>query len=245
MARHRKAYFQWKLYYSVKPPLLLINFKLYNNSYGEGAISFSRILERISLERSVEIIISVPATMISRLADGISIPVFAQHVDASPLGAATGSITPELLKEAGAKGSILNHSERSMKLSELSDAINRMKESGLESVVCVDRYELVAPVGLLKPTALLIEPPELIGTGRAISREKPEVITRAVDANRQGGKVFLLAGAGIVTGEDVYRSIELGADGAAMASAVMKSADPAKAVDGLVDGILRIREKWK
>ncbi|MCL4340467.1 MAG: triose-phosphate isomerase, partial [Thaumarchaeota archaeon] len=65
----------------MKPPLLLINFKLYRNSYGEGAIEFSRILERISLERSVEIIISVPATMISRLADGISIPVFAQHVD--------------------------------------------------------------------------------------------------------------------------------------------------------------------
>jgi len=223
----------------------LINFKLYKNSYGEGAIAFSRALDRISAERSVEIIISAPATMISRLANAVSIPVFAQHVDAAPMGPATGSITPELIKEAGARGSILNHSERSMKLSELSDAIRRMKQAGLESVVCIDRYELVAPVGLLGPTALLIEPPELIGTGRAISRERPEVITRAVDDNRNAGKVLLLAGAGIVTGEDVYRSIELGADGAAMASAVMKSDDPKKAVEGLVDGILRAKGMGK
>ncbi len=223
----------------MKVPQVLINFKAYENSYGRAAIELAKGLERISKEYGVEITVSVPATMISRIAEAVDIPVFAQHVDPFGHGAHTGSVIPEMVKEAGAKGTLINHSEKRIRLDEIAEAIERAKRLGLETVVCVDRYELVAPMGLLGPTAVLIEPPELIGTGIAVSKAKPEVITNAVKEIKKTPGVLLLAGAGITSGEDVEVAIKLGSDGIGVASAVMKAKDPLKVAEDLVKGALK------
>jgi len=71
-----------------------------------------------------------------------------------------------------------------------------------------------------------VEPPELIGSGIAVSKAKPELIERTVSAARKagyGGRI--LCGAGIVSGEDVAKAVELGADGVLVASSVVKAAD--------------------
>ena len=223
----------------MKVPQVLINFKAYENSYGKQAIELAKGLEKISREYGVEITVSVPATMISRIAEAVSIPVYAQHVDPYSHGAHTGSVIPEMVKEAGAKGTLVNHSERRIRLDEIAEILDRAKKLGLETVVCVDRYELVAPVGMLGPTAVLIEPPELIGTGIAVSKAKPEVITNAVKEIKKTPGVLLLAGAGITSGEDVEVAIKLGSDGIGVASAVMKAKDPLKVAEDLVKGALR------
>ncbi len=38
-----------------------------------------------------------------------------------------------------------------------------------------------AAAAALEPTAVAVEPPELIGTGKAVSREKPDVIVKTVE----------------------------------------------------------------
>ncbi|MEW9491486.1 MAG: triose-phosphate isomerase [Candidatus Aramenus sulfurataquae] len=230
----------------MKKPIVLINFKAYENSFGKKAVEMAKVIEGVSKDYSVDVIISVPATEIYRIAQEVSIPVYAEHVDAVDLGARTGAITVEMIKEAGAKGSLLNHSERRIRFDEIDDAVKKLRREGLESVVCVDRYTMVAPVGMLGPDAVLIEPPELIGTGISVSRAKPEVITKGVEEIRKTPGVELIAGAGISTGEDVYTAIKLGASGIGVASAVMKAKDPRKVVEDFVKSALRaIEEKGR
>jgi triosephosphate isomerase len=72
-----------------------------------------------------------------------------------------------------------------------------------------------------------MEPPELIGTGISVSKAKPETITSTVEAVREVGfSGPILVGAGISTGEDVKKAMELGANGVLVASAVVKAKDP-------------------
>ncbi|MEM0016425.1 MAG: triose-phosphate isomerase [Saccharolobus sp.] len=224
----------------MKIPIIIINYKVYENSFGNKAIELGKKIEKLSKEYSTEIILSVPATMIYRMAQEIDLPIYAQHVDPVPLGAHTGSIPPELIKDAGAKGTLINHSEKRLRADEIDDILKRLKNLGLESVLCIDRYELVYPFGLLKPNAILIEPPELIGTGISVSRAKPEVITKAVDEIRKVPDVYLIAGAGITNGEDVYKAIKLGAQGVGVASAIMKAKEPEKVVEEFIQNALKV-----
>jgi len=169
----------------------------------------------------------------------VDLPIYAEHVDPVPLGAYTGAVLPEMIKDADAKGTLINHSERRLRADEIDDVLKRTRKLGLSSILCVDRYELVYPFSLLRPDAILIEPPELIGTGISVSKAKPEVITKAVDEIRKSEGIYLIAGAGITTGEDVYKALKLGAHGIGVASAVMKAKEPEKVVEDFITSALK------
>ena len=80
--------------------------------------------------------------------------------------------------------------------------------------------------------AIAIEPPELIGTGRAISTERPHLITKAVDSVKSAkNSTKLLCGAGIVSGKDVARAKELGAKGILVASGIVKAKNWEKIIE--------------
>ncbi len=84
----------------------------------------------------------------------------------------------------------------------------------------------------LNPTFIAIEPPELIGTGRAISTERPHLITKAVDSVKSAkNSTKLLCGAGIVSGKDVTRAKDLGSKGILVASGIVKSKNWEKIID--------------
>ncbi len=91
----------------------------------------------------------------------------------------------------------------------------------------------------LNPTYIAIEPPELIGTGRAISNERPELITKSLLAVKKArNSTKLLCGAGIVTSDDVERAIELGSHGILVASGIVKSRNWNKDIEGFAKAIL-------
>jgi triosephosphate isomerase len=82
-----------------------------------------------------------------------------------------------------------------------------------------------------------VEPPELIGSGKSVSKTKPEVVTSTVELIRKvNDKVIILCGAGITTGDDVRAAIKLGTEGVLLASAFTKAADPAKVLRDLANG---------
>ena len=59
---------------------------------------------------------------------------------------------------------------------------------------------------------------------KAVSTEKPELITKAAVAVKSAkNKTKLLCGAGIVSGEDVSKAVELGSKGILVASGIVKS----------------------
>jgi len=109
------------------------------------------------------------------------------------------------------------------------------------SVACGDTPEAAASVGLLGADVIAVEPPELIGTGIPVSKARPEVVRSSVELVKEklGLRAPLLVGAGITSGDDARRSIELGADGVLVSSAVMKAPDPGSKIAELAEALSR------
>lgn len=155
--------------------------------------------------------------------DSRRVIIMAQHADYHPPGSTTGYMSPVLLKKAGIKGSIINHSEHRLKPSEIQSTLKAIHESELISVLCVKNVVEVKKYAALGPDYLAIEPPELIGTGKAVSTTRPGLISGAADAIRSSSQgIRLLCGAGIVTGADVEKAAELGSDGILVSSGIVK-----------------------
>ncbi len=208
-------------------PLLLINFKTYLEATGKKAVELSLKMEKVSNETGVKVGVAPQFCDIAQVAANVGIPVFDQHVDAISPGAFTGHVLAESVSAAGATGTLINHSERNLKLPEIDKAVQRAREVGLTTVVCAGTARLGAAVAVLEPDTVAIEPPDLIGTGRAVSKENPGILTDSVTRIRNvNSTVTILCGAGISTGEDVYAALKLGTNGVLVASGVVKAPKP-------------------
>jgi triosephosphate isomerase len=87
----------------------------------------------------------------------------------------------------------------------------------------------------LEPDYIAVEPPELIGSGVAVSKARPELVSRTVSKVKQTGfRGKILCGAGIVSGDDVKKAVELGADGVLVSSSVVKAKDWESKIEELV-----------
>jgi len=215
----------------IRTPLILVNFKTYLEGTGSKALRLAKIGEQVSSETGVSIAVAPQLTDIRMIADQVEIPVYAQHVDAVDIGAYTGHVLAEAVKEAGAFGTLINHSERRLKLSEIDEVVRKTRSVGLLSVVCTNTAAVSAASAALAPDMVVIEPPELIGTGIAVSKARPEIVTDTVSLiKRIAPKVVVLCGAGITIGEDVKAALRLGTDGVLLASGVVKAKDQRKAL---------------
>jgi len=207
-------------------PLLIINTKNYLEVSGDKALGLAKAAEAVSHKIGVEIAVAPPTPFLGQIARAVSIPVLSQHVDTDMPGISTGAVVPEIVKSCGAVGSIINHSEKRIPYSLLKDTVNRMNSVGLFSVVCVQTAEEASKVAGLDVDFIAIEPPELIGSGIAVSKAKPEIVSRSVEAVRRvNGTVNVICGAGIVSGDDVASALRLGSAGVLVASGVVKSED--------------------
>ncbi len=215
----------------MKKPMLLINTKAYREGIGQGAVKLARICRKLSARSGVEIVLAVQPYDIPLVSK--SVTTFAQHIDAVEPGARTGHVLPEGAKSAGAKGTLISHSEFRLNVREIQHRVERARQAGLVSVVCVPTPPMVRKIAKLKPDYIAIEPPELIGTGVSVSKARPSVITESV---KLAGRVKVLTGAGISTGEDVSKALELGTHGVLVASGIVKAKNPEKAVNDILNG---------
>lgn len=213
---------------------IFLNFKTYLEATGKKSLNLAKICEKY--EKDVVIIPQIADLYL--IAHSVKNNVFAQHIDNITPGANTGYILPESIKEAGASGSLINHSEHRLKLSDIENLIKRLRDLNLYSVVCTNNIPVSVAAAALNPNFIAIEPPELIGSGKAVSKENPEIIIKTIKEVRKVNKdVKILCGAGISNGEDVKKAIELGVDGVLLASAFTKAKDPEKVLDDLVSGL--------
>jgi triosephosphate isomerase len=164
-----------------------------------------------------------------------------QHLDDSPMGSSTGALVPEISKIAGACGSIINHSERRLDTATLTRLVSRLRDLKLVSVVCARDENEVSTFASLGPDFVAIEPPELIGSGNAVSKVSPEIISRSksvlIKSKPANSKTRLLCGAGIVDREDARRAVELGAEGILVASGVVLTSNWKKKILDLLLGL--------
>jgi len=208
-------------------PLILVNLKTYREGTGEKALSLVRTIERVHSRTGISIAVAPQIVDLVQVAEVGETPVFAQHVDPAGFGQFTGHVLPEAVAEAGAVGTMINHSERRLQLEVIGATVKRAKEADLYTVVCVDTVEKGRQVASFNPDAIAIEPPELIGSGIPVSKAKPEIVSGAVEAVRRANpRIKVLCGAGITSGEDVSAAMKLGAEGILVASGVVKAKDP-------------------
>jgi triosephosphate isomerase len=209
------------------PPIIVVNFKTYIEATGKRAVELARKAEKVSDETKVHIAVAPQFADLAAVAAAVSLPVFAQHVDPVKPGGFTGHVLAESAKEAGAVGTLINHSERQLKLSDIDQIINIVQENHMFSIVCANNPSISTAAAMLKPDMIAIEPPELIGTGIPVSKAQPQIVSGTVKRVRQVNKrVTILCGAGISRGEDVAAALKLGTQGVLVASGIVKAKDP-------------------
>ena len=205
--------------------MFVINCKNYEEIAGDNIVKFIKIAEKISKKYKIKIAIAPPQHLIGMVSNS-TIPILSQHIDDSKVGSTTGFVIPELLKKSKVKGSLINHSEHRITSKEIEKLVSKLKELKMISILCVKDVAEVKKYVKLNPDYIAIEPPELIGSGKAISKEKPDLIFKAADIIKNAkNSTKLLCGAGIVSGEDVSKAIELGSKGILVASGIIKAKD--------------------
>ncbi|MBD3360821.1 triose-phosphate isomerase [Candidatus Peregrinibacteria bacterium] len=218
----------------MKLPLILVNFKLYEQATGERALKLAKIHEKIAEETGASIAIAVNALDLQKVSESVNLPVFSQHVDPVGFGSYTGRIMPYAVKGLGAYGTLLNHAEYPVEYETLRETVERSREAGLFVIVCADTAEQAEKVASFNPDLVAVEPPELIGGDISVSKAEPEIVENAV---RLVGENRVLVGAGVKSAEDVKIALSLGAAGVLLASGITKAEDPYYALLDLVSGL--------
>jgi len=214
--------------------MLFVNFKTYEEATGSKAVELAKICEKMANQTGKKIILVVQAADIYRVSQAVKLDVFSQHADEADYGSNTGHIIIDALKQAGASGTILNHSENRILMAKIKAVVGKCKKKKFKVLVCAQNAEEVGEIAELNPDYVAYEPPELIGGDISVSTAKPEVIEESLKA---AGKVPLIVGAGIKRMEDVRKSIEIGAKGVLVASGIVKAKDPEKALRDLAAGL--------
>ncbi len=208
---------------------VLINLK----AYPCDPVEIGSIAAEVAADTGVRIAVAPQAADLAAVAE-TGAETWAQHVSSVEHGSHTGSTLAEAASRAGAEGTLLNHSERRLRLADADRSLRAAERAGLETIVCANNPRQIAAAARLDPDFVAVEPPELIGTGTPVSKANPDVVTDSVDA---ASGTPVLCGAGISTGEDLVAASDLGAEGVLLASGVAKADDPRGALESLVDPI--------
>jgi len=210
---------------------ILVNLK----TYPCDPVAVAEAARDVNDETDARVAVAPQATDIARVAE-TGAETWAQHVDPIEYGSNTGHTLAETVAEAGAVGTLINHSEHRLKLADIDGSVQAAQRADLETVVCANNPPQIGAATALGPDAVAVEPPALIGTGTPVSQADPEVVEGAVEAAANvDDDVSVLCGAGISTGEDVVSAADLGSEGVLLASGVAKADDPKAALQDLVE----------
>ncbi|MFC7250285.1 triose-phosphate isomerase [Halomicroarcula sp. GCM10025324] len=213
---------------------VLVNLK----AYPCDPVEVASAAADVSDDSGVRVAVAPQAAHLESVAE-TGVETWAQHVSPNEHGSHTGSTLAEAVADAGAVGTMLNHSENRLKLADIDASLDAAERADLETIVCANNPGQIGAAAALGPDAVAVEPPELIGTGTPVSKADPDIVTGAVDAAaRVDGDVDVLCGAGISTGEDLVSASDLGATGVLLASGVAKADDPRAALEDLVEPLV-------
>lgn len=226
--------------FRIRAPFFEIGPKAY--LYGQASLDLALAADQLCEEYDVDIIYTPQYMDIRMIAEATKrLLVFAQHMDPVRIGRGIGSVLPEAVKAAGAKGVLLNHSEKRMTLSDIRTAISRAGEVGLATLVCADNLAEALAIAQFEPDIILAEPPELIGSKDGAIGERGYVkeINNAI--RRIDPRISILHGAGIHSAMDVEDIILLGAEATGCTSGIIKAEDPVRSMGEMIRAL---RETW-
>jgi triosephosphate isomerase len=222
----------------MKLPVIIVNFKTYDEVLYPKGLELAKVCELVAGETDKSIAVAPQATDLALTCGEVGIPVFAQHVDNIETGSHTGRTSPLAVKASGAAGTLLNHAEFKIHHQDVREAIDKCRALGLVTVSCADSLEEAKALAEFSPDFLAVEPPELIGGDISVTSANPEIVSNTVKAIKGvNPEIKVLCGAGVKTGADVKKAIELGTVGVLLASGVVKAKDQKEALEDLASGL--------
>lgn len=216
--------------------MIIINFKTYPEiTENNKIIEIARDCQDIFDQYKVPIILSVQATDIFKVSQNISIPIFAQHIDPVEPGKNTGFTTWMAVRENGAMGVMINHSEHRIGMENIAKTIEICKQHDLQTLICVENTTEAIEVDKLGPDIIALEDPVLIGGDVSIvkNEEGKQKVEEFVNKNLEA---ICLVGAGVKNQEDVKVSLQIGASGVLLASGIAKASNPRQVLEDLCQG---------
>ncbi|OGB84937.1 hypothetical protein A2994_01270 [candidate division Kazan bacterium RIFCSPLOWO2_01_FULL_48_13] len=202
--------------------MIVVNFKTYREATGFAAVRLAQICRRVQEETKCRIV-AVPQVADLRNCVETGAECWVQHVDTVEQGKKTGWITVEGVEEAGARGTLLNHSEHKLGNELVKSIADQTRGMAFELCICAADENEAAELDKLEPNYIAYEPPELIGSrDKSVSSEKPEIIKRLVTSVQNP----VLIGAGVHSPGDVKVGLKFGAKGVLLATDVVLAEDP-------------------
>jgi triosephosphate isomerase (TIM) len=202
--------------------MIFLSLKTYREATGQAVINLLSSVKKVSQETGIPIISIAQPTDIYRIKKELDIEVWAQHVDPIDPGRNFGLISPFSVKESGASGIAINHSERPIDLNTVEKTILKAKEYSLKTLVIAQTIDMAVKIADWKPDYILFEDPTLIAGKVSMIDQQKEKIKELLNKI----SVPLIIGAGISSKEDVINSIKIGVVGVGLATAFVKSENP-------------------
>jgi len=214
--------------------MILVNFKLYPETFDDGAVRLAKIVKDIGDKYKIRTVIAVSALDALRIVKETGVEVWLQNVDQYQNGKHSGWVSSLQAINLGIKGSLLNHSEhQSPKGTVLK--ILKNKPDGFKIICCVKSLKQAEKwVIKAKPDYILFEPPELIGSlNKSIATEKPQSIQKMAKLCLE---IPLIVGAGVKNRKDVKISLKMGAKAVGLSSAFVLSNNPKEVLEDIAQG---------
>ena len=222
----------------LRPPFFEIGPKQY--LYGDQVLELALIADEASKKHDVQVIFTTPFPDIRMVADATkNLIVFSPHMDPITTGRGLADILPESVRAAGADGVMLNHIEKPLPYVTLNNTMKRAKELAMLTLIITDSAVEAQAAALLAPDVITAEPAELIASGQMSSLDYIRISVEKI--HKINPDIFVLVGAGIKSGEDVYRVISEGADASGSSSAVACAKDPKSLINEMLKAA---REAW-
>ena len=206
---------------------------------GRKLVALAKRADELAVKHpECSILVTVPFADIAAVKNATeNIIVTAQHMDGIYPGRGIGHVLPESIYHAGARAVFLNHAERPMTVAALAQSIKRAKELGIQTIVCADSISEAKAVAVMGAEVILCEPTELIGTGKTSDSSYIEQTNQAI--KEIDDTILVMQAAGISKAEDVYRTIELGADGTGCTSGITNADSPAEMLTDMVEALVK------
>ena len=219
---------------SIRAPFFETSVK--NYIYGDAVLEYAKVADAAAIEFDIDVIFVAPYTEIRRVSENTErIIVFAPYMDALRPGRGLTEILPEAVSAAGAKGVVLNHSERPMTLTALKKTIDRANELDLLTFVCADTISEAQAIAHLHPDIMNPEPTELIGTGQVSGMR---FVKDVIHPN-----ILVEQAAGITTAQQVYDFIMAGSEAAGSSSGILNSSEPYALLTEMISYVRTAKDK--
>jgi triosephosphate isomerase (TIM) len=212
--------------------MIFLSLKTYKEATGEAVIKLLSSVNKISNETRVKIIPVVQPTDIYRIKKELDIEVWAQHMDPIEPGKNMGWLSPYALKEAGATGVVINHSEHKVSDEIIKQTLEKAKQYDFKTLLIGHGVDMVLKFSSFQPDYLSYEREDMIGGGVSMLTQEAENVKKLTKEL----SIPLMIGAGVTTGEDIRVALSLGAKGAILASAFVLAKDPEAKLRELAEG---------